>query len=247
MNNPVVSIIIATFNSECTLRTALESVMNQTFRNWECIVVDGASKDGTIDIVKEYVAKDSRFRYISEPDKGIYDAFNKGWRMAKGEWVLYLGSDDQLVSDGVSQLVTTSNEYDVVYGDVILRFRNGNEKYQKCRDANSLTTKFWMPCCHQSLMMRREVIEHLGGFNEHFSIIADKELVFRCYTQNYRFNKVQAPISKFFIGGVSQTSNKCVFENYEIAQKYFGRLWATKYFVRAYFMNSLIILKHKFQ
>ena len=91
----MVSIIIATYNSEKTLRRALDSVLNQTYQDWECIVVDGASKDNTIEIVKEYVSKDTRFRYVSEPDHGIYDAFNKGWKMAKGEWVMYLGSDDR--------------------------------------------------------------------------------------------------------------------------------------------------------
>ena len=80
----MVSIIIATYNSGKTLRRALDSVLNQSYQDWECIVVDGASKDNTIGIVKEYVKKDSRFRYISEPDHGIYDAFNKGWKMAKG-------------------------------------------------------------------------------------------------------------------------------------------------------------------
>ena len=79
----MVSIIVATYNSDKTLRQALDSVLNQSYQDWECIVVDGASKDSTIDIVKEYVSKDSRFRYISEPDNGIYDAFNKGWKMAK--------------------------------------------------------------------------------------------------------------------------------------------------------------------
>ncbi len=71
-------------------KRALDSVLNQSYQDWECIVVDGASKDNTIGIVKEYVSKDARFRYISEPDHGIYDAFNKGWKMAKGQWVMYL-------------------------------------------------------------------------------------------------------------------------------------------------------------
>lgn len=105
----MVSIIIATYNSEKTLRRALDSVLNQSYQDWECIVVDGASKDNTIGIVKEYVKKDSRFRYISEPDHGIYDAFNKGWKMAKGEWVMYLGSDDRLTTNGFSEVFKDSN------------------------------------------------------------------------------------------------------------------------------------------
>ena len=117
----MVSIIIATYNSEKTLRRALDSVLNQSYQDWECIVVDGASKDNTIGIVKEYVSKDARFRYISEPDHGIYDAFNKGWKMAKGEWVMYLGSDDEYTKDGIKVLMENSDGADVVYGNVILR------------------------------------------------------------------------------------------------------------------------------
>ena len=76
---PLVTIIIATYNSSATLREALSSVLNQSFQGWECIIVDGASKDNTIEIMEEYCEKDARFRYVSEPDNGIYDAFNKGW------------------------------------------------------------------------------------------------------------------------------------------------------------------------
>lgn len=129
----MVSIIIATYNSEKTLKRALDSVLNQSFQDWECIVVDGASKDGTIDIVKEFVSKDSRFRYVSEPDKGIYDAFNKGWKMAKAEWVMYLGSDDEYLRDGIAQLVYKIDDNDIVYGDVVLKYNNGKEKLQKAK------------------------------------------------------------------------------------------------------------------
>lgn len=83
-----VSIIIATYNSERTIKRALESVMNQTYQNWECLVIDGNSKDKTIEIVNNFVKFDSRFRYISESDNGIYDAFNKGWQKASGFIIL---------------------------------------------------------------------------------------------------------------------------------------------------------------
>ena len=123
----MVSIIIATYNSGKTLRRALDSVLNQSYQDWECIVVDGASKDNTIEIVKEYVSKDSRFRYMSEPDHGIYDAFNKGWKMAKGEWVMYLGSDDEYTKEGIKALMDNSDGADVVYGDTYFRELNNDK------------------------------------------------------------------------------------------------------------------------
>ena len=125
----MVSIIIATYNSEKTLRRALDSVLNQSYQDWECIVVDGASKDNTIGIVKEYVKKDSRFRYISEPDHGIYDAFNKGWKMAKGEWVMYLGSDDRLTQNGFTEVFEDDYpDYDIISGDVFIEKIDGSVK-----------------------------------------------------------------------------------------------------------------------
>ena len=118
MSNIKISIIIATFNSAKTLRVALNSVMLQTFQDWECIVVDGLSKDNTLEIVKEFEAKDVRFHHISEADKGIYDAFNKGWKLAKGEWIYYLGSDDQVTRNGLTDLMEVStSEACVLYGD----------------------------------------------------------------------------------------------------------------------------------
>ena len=122
MKNPKVSIIIATFNAAKTLSIAMNSVMKQTFQDWECIIVDGASKDNTVEIVKSYVNRDSRFRYISEPDKGIYDAFNKGWKMAKGEWIYYLGADDEVLPNAFIELFKSDMSlFEVIYGDIIWR------------------------------------------------------------------------------------------------------------------------------
>ena len=100
------SIIVASYNSGKTIQKALESILMQTFQEWECIIVDGVSMDNTLEIIKQYVLKDNRFRYVSEPDNGIYDAFNKGWMMAKGEWIHYLGSDDYLL---VTWFISYSN------------------------------------------------------------------------------------------------------------------------------------------
>lgn len=131
MRNILVSIIIATFNSEKTLPKALNSVLNQSFESWECVIVDGVSKDGTIDIIKDYCAKDKRFRYISEADNGIYDAFNKGWKMAEGEWIYYLGSDDLLLGEALENFVMNVDESDVIYGNTIFEGVAGTKIFKK--------------------------------------------------------------------------------------------------------------------
>jgi len=245
--NPKVSIIIATFNSDKTLRHALNSVLNLSFYEWECIVIDGQSKDNTIEIVKEYASKDARFRYISEPDKGIYDAFNKGWKLANGEWVIYLGSDDEYVESGISSLYNNSfDDSDVVYGDVILKYPSGKERIQKSKECHTLDN-LTMPCCHQAMMMKRNVIRDMNGFDKTYKIIADKELVCRCYFARYRFQKIQVPVAKFYIGGISQKSYAAVFEDYKICKNYAYMINPYVFLCKSIIRRTLVLWKHKLE
>ena len=117
-----ITIITTTFNSGKTIRDTVESVFRQTYKDIEYLIIDGASKDATLDIIKEYEPKfGGRMRYISEPDRGIYDAMNKGLRMATGDVVGFLNSDDFYTSPAVLERVVqdfSKNEIDAVYGDV---------------------------------------------------------------------------------------------------------------------------------
>ena len=200
----MVSIIIATYNSEKTLKRALDSVLNQSFQDWECIVVDGASIDNTIEIVKEYVKKDSRFRYISEPDHGIYDAFNKGWKMAKGEWVMYLGSDDEYTKEGIKALMNNSDGADVVYGDTYFReFNNDKIRFQQ-----SSPVKMGGFCCHQSLAMKREIIRKIL---ENSDNTTNEQFLFSLYDSDVKLYqpKVSGSLKmKKILGGINHYNNK---------------------------------------
>lgn len=209
----MVSIIIATYNSGKTLRRALDSVLNQSYQDWECIVVDGASKDNTIEIVKEYVNKDARFLYISEPDHGIYDAFNKGWKMSKGEWVMYLGSDDEYTKDGIKALMENSDGADVVYGNVFLKF---DEKIKKQKAAPTNFDGIHAFCCHQSVVMKKNVIEQLKGFDEKYKLLADWDLLRRAGQFGFQYKYVDNEIALFFVGGASSYNYYASFEGYKI-------------------------------
>lgn len=211
-----VSIIVATYNSERTLRNALDSVLNQSFQDWECIIVDGASNDNTIEIAREYVKKDSRFRYISEPDKGIYDAYNKGWKMAKGEWILYLGSDDELTFEGIKSLIVKSGGADIVYGNTLFR----KAGISKLRLKISSVPKMGGFCCHQSLMMKRELISKLDGFDMQYKILADKDLICRAMKTNCKIQQTNATVSIFSLDGASSPSIKIYKESFVINRKY---------------------------
>jgi glycosyltransferase involved in cell wall biosynthesis len=104
---PKISVIIVVFNGAKTLPQAIESVLRQTYKNVELIVVDGGSTDGTLDILRKY--ESNNFIWKSEPDKGIYDAMNKGIMMAHGEWLHFLGADDTLINDKVLENVFNEN------------------------------------------------------------------------------------------------------------------------------------------
>lgn len=216
MNNPKVSIIIATFNAAKTLSVAFDSVLNQTFQDWECIIVDGVSKDDTVEIIKSYVEQDSRFRYISEPDKGIYDAFNKGWKLAKGEWIYYLGSDDELLPHGLKDLLYDGNiatNVAIVSGGVVRITKDGLKRIKISKGFKG---------SHQSMITRRCVIEQLNGFDERFKIIADFDLISRIKNSGYKVKNKPVLVARFKAGGASESlgNMKVVFtEKLKILKK----------------------------
>lgn len=182
-----ISIITATFNSGATLRDTIESVLKQTHSDIEYLIVDGASKDNTIDIVKELEPKfGGRLHYISEPDKGIYDAMNKGIKMATGDVVGILNSDDFFTSDDVIARVADAfakeNDIDAVYGDI--HFVK-DENLQKCtRYYSSKSFRPWllrfgfMPA-HPSFYCKKSIFEKYGLYDLQYRTSSDFEMMVR--------------------------------------------------------------------
>ncbi len=213
---PKVTIVIACYNSGKTIRCALQSVKVQTFRDWECLVVDGASRDDTINIVQEFAHEDTRFRYISEPDKGIYDAFNKGWRNAIGKWVYYLGSDDIIEKDGIQILMEEEEDsYAILSGNTRLIRLDGSTRIVKPG-----LPKFGI---HQGMVMRRDIMKELEGFDEKYKILADYDLMVRIINAGYKMKVVDSIVGNFVVGGTSQSISgqwKYFLERYEIDKKY---------------------------
>lgn len=214
---PLITIVIASYNSGKTMRRALQSVKEQEFQDWECLIIDGCSKDNTISIVQEFVDKDSRFRFISEPDKGIYDAYNKGWQNAKGQWIYYLGSDDWLTKAGMSELASHKETNAAILASYIYLYHTDGEIYKSKAFDGKLAY-------HQGMIMRRSVIEALNGFDLAYEILADSDLVVKCLTSGYKEKDVEAePIAYFTQGGTSSqlsTAIKVIKEKYIIYRKY---------------------------
>ena len=238
-----VSIVIATYNSKKTLRRALDSVKNQSYQDWECVIVDGASKDGTVEIIKEYKNKVFRFRYISEPDNGIYDAFNKGWKIANGEWILYLGSDDELMPNGLCNLIKEADGYDAVYGNIYL-MKNGHKyKIQNSKQPDFYGTKAF--CGHQALIMRRYVFHAVDGFDMNYSILADWDMLRRAGQKGYKFKHVDCIVSCFSTSGVSSGNLKATIESYSIYRKTNGVCKSILTLLWRLLRKSLLIIKWK--
>lgn len=248
---PLVSIIIATFNAGKTLHRSLESVIRQQFTDWECIIVDGASTDDTVSIIKKYSVADPRFRFISESDKGIYDAFNKGWKMAKGDWIFYLGSDDVVTVNGIYNLMNIENrdDYDILYGDMGILYPDG--RYKTINMLPFQEKKAIVPS-HQAIVTKRKIIEKYGGFDEKFRIIADKDLTYTILRNAGLIKKTDTVVSVFTLGGASSSIKKKIKENIYFTKKHNMGLGYMMYSNCMYFkqiIGSMIfrvvfILKH---
>lgn len=216
----MVSVVICTFNSGEITRRAIESVLNNEYECFECIVVDGASTDGTVNLIKSYV-NNPKFRYISEPDKGIYNAMNKGWKMAKGDWIYYLGADDELLPYGIYNLIVANKNHnaDVIYGNVKYRKMNGEVVLLQHHSHSQLPWKTF--ASHQGVIMKRSVIARLNGFDEHLKIIADKDLIIRSYflTPSCSYLPTDVNVAVFAGGGASSNFYKSFKEDIYIYKK----------------------------
>ena len=179
-----ISIITAPYNSGLTLGSALENVLAQTYKDVEVIVVDGKSTDVTVEIINEYERRfEGRLKWISEPDRGLYDAMNKGLAMATGDVVGILNSDDFYTSDDVLERVAREIEgVDAVYGDI--HFVNPDDlskcvRYYSSRSFRPWQMRFGFMPAHPSFYCRRHVYQALGAFDLQFKVAADFEQLLR--------------------------------------------------------------------
>ena len=204
---PRLSIIIATFNAAKYLNNALESIVRQKYTDWECVVVDGGSSDSTLDVLRHYKEIDERIRFITEEDRGIFDAFNKGWKLAKGEWIYYLGSDDVLKEDAFSNVDFSSmSSSDILYGNIEIQFPDGSVKVVTPKPINFL--RYVMIANHQAILMKKKVISDLGGFNIDYPISADFDLTQRAYLCGRQFKYLDKCFARFSYSGLSSFNSK---------------------------------------
>ena len=177
-----ISIITVCYNSEATIERTIKSVLAQKNINLEYLIIDGASKDGTLDIIKRYAEKNPCMRFVSEKDSGIYDAMNKGISMATGDIIGILNSDDYYASDdSLSSIINAfkQNDVEMVFGNLL--YVKNNKPYRYWKSGNPRTFKFgWMPP-HPALFVKAEVYKNNGFFRLDCGINADYELMLRFF------------------------------------------------------------------
>lgn len=211
MKAPFFSIVIATFNAEQTLEKTLRCIISQRFKDFELLIIDGRSTDQTMNIVSQFSAGDRRIKVLSEPDAGVYDALNKGVRLADGQWLYFLGADDFLYSDDVlEKLQTTMKDTDasIVYGNVWY------EHYGKLYDGKfSISKLLTRNICHQAVFYNSRVFAEIGAYNLLYKTEADYDFNLRCWLSGVPTQFVPVTIAFYTAGGLSGSSRDSALVN----------------------------------
>lgn len=212
------SIITVCYNSEKTITDTIEAVLKQSYTNYEYIIIDGQSEDATISIIKKYEpAFKGKMKWISEKDNGIYDAMNKGIRIAKGDIISFINANDWYELDAlqtINKIFTTKN-CDIAYG--LLR----NYKFNKYISINGNSHEFInetmipFPSC----FIKKNIYEKFGFYNTKYKYSADYEFLIRIIKNNVNIAFMEKIIANFRMGGVSYSA-KAAYESNLIRYKY---------------------------
>lgn len=238
----MLSIITVCYNSEKTIEKCIDSVISQIDEEVEYIIVDGKSTDKTVDIIKNF---SKHLKYISEKDEGIYDAMNKGIKMATGEWILFINSDDCLLNnklEGLLDILHTYENLDCIYGNICEAIRYEDSEYIHIYNPpdNLYNLKNDMVLSHPSCICKKETLVNNGCFNKKFKIAADWDLLLRMKNNGAKFKKIDYTFSKFYFGGASGKSH--IFERHIIRKNNNSyRIIDFKFFID--FLHSLELRK----
>ena len=225
MHKPTLSIITIVYNNVRDIERTMLSVLNQSYENIEYIVVDGASTDGTLEIIQRY--QDRLSKVLSEKDAGIYDAMNKGLALASGDYVLYMNSGDELYApDTVETVFATAPNADIYYGETEMF----NEAWQSIgKRRHSVPEKFtWksfrfgMTISHQAIYIRRSLTE---PYDRKYQLSADIDWILTAAKKAKTSVKVSGYVAKYLVGGMSKKRHRqSLKERFAIFTKHYGLL-----------------------
>lgn len=202
-----ISIITACYNADATIERTIKSVLNQSYKNIEYIIVDGGSSDKTLEIIESYSQGISNM--VSEPDKGIYDALNKGVMLATGDFIGFLHADDAFASSHViKKIAHLASNSDAVYGD--LQYVSENDRVIRHWESGLFSLKAlkrgWMPP-HPTLYIKRELYNQIGHFNLEYKIASDYDFMLRLLSvPNIKVSYLPEVVVLMRVGGASNKS-----------------------------------------
>jgi glycosyltransferase involved in cell wall biosynthesis len=225
MQQPVLSVITIVYNNVKDIERSMLSVLNQSYPNLEYVVIDGGSTDGTKAIIEKYRHRLTTYR--SEPDKGIYDAMNKGLALAKGDYVLFMNSGDEIYDqDTVTKVFQTKEDADIYYGETEMY----NEQWQSLgqrrhRAPESFTWKsfkYGMSISHQAIYVKRTLAE---PYDLTYKYSADIDWIIKIARKARKIVNTRLYVAKYLVGGVSKQKHlDSLKERFHIFSKYYGLL-----------------------
>lgn len=227
VKDPYISIITVCYNCEKTIEKTLTSILNQSFTDFEYIIIDGESKDSTINIIETYTQrlneKLKNFRFISENDNGIYDAINKGIRLSYGDVIGILNSDDWYEINTIEKVALSfknDSTIDILHGNLMMH-RNGKKSISRPKLNYSLLIK-GMSLKHPTFFVRSEIYMQDGLFSTEYSISSDYDFALRSFLKKRKFKYLDVVLSNMRSGGISDINRFKSWKEVELIQKNFN-------------------------
>ncbi len=220
---PKLSVITIVYNNAKDIERTMLSVLNQSYKNIEYLVIDGASTDGTLQIIKKY--ENRLAKLISEKDKGIYDAMNKGLAQATGDYVLFMNSGDEIYElDTVQKIFATSPNADIYYGETEMYDENWNSLGQRRHQAPETFTwrsfKYGMSISHQAIYMKRSLTE---PYDLRYKYSSDIDWIIKIAKKASSIVNTHLYVAKYLVGGMSkQKHRESLKERFKIFSHYYG-------------------------
>ena len=238
----LISVVTVFYNAAAEIEETILSVINQTYNNIEYIIVDGASTDGTVDVIKKYENKITK--WISEPDKGIYDAMNKAIDITTGEWINFMNAGDRFVDNKVVDDIVDGIQggFDVMFGNS-LQSDNGIIRQRK----GKINQGDFPTLGHQSTFVKTSLMKE-RHFNVEYKICADFDFLYNLYKQGHQFFYIDRDIDLYDVSGLSSTHREQLYlEHCLIREKHPSKMMLLKYRIEDVLPQKLIRVLARFK
>jgi glycosyltransferase involved in cell wall biosynthesis len=240
-----ISIVTIVYNGVNLIEQTIQSVLNNSDNvNLEYIVIDGGSTDGTLDVINKFV--DSIDIFVSEKDGGIFDAINKGIRLANGNYIGLIHCGDLLNANSLNLVVSAfiKNDCDIVFGDIIFHEVDGDLSYERYLKADLSNIKNSMSIFHPSVFVKSEIYKEIGLFRLDLPVASDYEFILRAYLSGYKFSYLNYPLTIFKTGGNSGSRYWDSLNDYfKIYKFHISFFWASRVIFKRIVISNFFILR----